>query len=129
MWLRDSFNQFKAKARSLRKDIKALYLAYKRPDVPWYAKLFAIFVVSYALSPVDLIPDFVPILGYLDDLVLIPLGITLAIKMIPSNVMQECRLQAEDAFINGKPKSWVSGIVIVLIWVVVIGLIIFYTIF
>jgi uncharacterized membrane protein YkvA (DUF1232 family) len=119
------FKQLKAKATSLRKEVKALYLAYKRPDVPWYAKLFSILVVGYALSPIDLIPDFIPVLGYLDDLVLIPLGVALAIKMVPDRVMEECRAQAEDAFKDGKPKNWVSGAIIILIWAAVIGSIVF----
>lgn len=123
--LKDFFNQFKAKAKSLKKEVKGLYLAYKRPDVPWYAKLFVILIVGYALSPIDLIPDFIPVLGYLDDLVLIPLGITLAIKMIPPHVMKECRVQAEDVFKDGKPKNWIAGAVIILIWIIVIGLIVF----
>jgi uncharacterized membrane protein YkvA (DUF1232 family) len=123
--LRNFFIKLKAKAKSLKKEVKALYLAYRRPDVPWYAKAFSILVVGYALSPVDLIPDFIPILGYLDDLVLIPLGVALAIKMIPPQVMEECRAEAEDVFKNGKPKNWVSGVIIILIWATVIGLIVY----
>ena len=110
-----SFNKLKTRAKSLKKEIKALYLAYKRPDVPWYAKLFVILVVGYALSPVDVIPDFIPVLGYLDDLVLIPLGVTLAIKMIPPQVMAECRAKTDDIFREGKPKNWIAGAVIILI--------------
>ncbi|HEX9063289.1 MAG TPA: YkvA family protein [Clostridia bacterium] len=115
--LKSLFDKFTLKAKALKKEIKALYLAYKRPDVPWYAKLFMALIIGYALSPVDLIPDFIPVIGYLDDLILIPLGISLAIKMVPSSVMEECRLQAEDVFKNGKPKNWVAGFVIILIWV------------
>jgi len=79
-------------------------------------------IVAYALSPIDLIPDFVPILGYLDDLVLIPLGVTLAIKMIPPAVMSECRAQAREVMANGKPVSRVAGVVIVLIWLTLVVL-------
>lgn len=124
-WLKSSFNNIKAKAKSLKKEIKALYIAYKRPDVPWYAKLFAILVVGYALSPIDLVPDFIPILGYLDDLVLIPLGVSFAVKMIPNDIMEECRVEAEDVFKEGKPKNWVAGAAIILIWTAVIGVIVY----
>lgn len=117
------FNQLKIKAKSLKNEIKALYIACKRPDVPWYAKAFSFLVVGFALSPIDFIPDFVPILGYLDDLVLIPLGVALAIKMIPPHIMQECRLQTQDVFKDGKPKNWVAGTIIIIIWVAIIGLI------
>lgn len=117
------FNNFKAKIKVLKNDIKALYLASKRPDIPLFAKLFTILVVGYALSPIDFIPDFVPILGYLDDLVLIPLGVALAIKMIPPHIIQECRLQAQDVFKDGKPKNWLAGAIIITIWVAIIGLI------
>jgi len=122
--LKDAFQTHKEKVRILKREVKVLYLAYKRPDVPWYAKLFALLVVGYALSPIDLIPDFVPILGYLDDLVLIPLGVAIAIRMIPHNVIEECRAQADEVFKDKKPKSWIAGAVIVCIWLAVIALII-----
>ncbi|MEG6566335.1 YkvA family protein [Thermoanaerobacterium saccharolyticum] len=123
--LKNLFNRLKASAKSLKKEVKTLYLAYKRPDVPWHAKLFSILVIGYALSPIDLIPDFVPIFGYIDDLVLIPLGVSLAIKMIPRKIVEECRVQAEDVFKDGKPKNWVAGAAIISIWIVVICFIIF----
>ena len=109
-------NNLKQKARELKKDVMALYLAYRRPDVPWYAKLFAAVVVGYALSPIDLVPDFIPVLGYLDDLILIPLGISLAVRMIPRTVMEECRKKAEEIFREGKPTSKIAGAVIALLW-------------
>jgi uncharacterized membrane protein YkvA (DUF1232 family) len=114
----------KQKAKQLKKEIGALYLAYKRPDVPLYAKIVAIIVVGYALSPIDLIPDFIPILGYLDDVILIPLGIMLAIKLIPSDIMNECRIEAEKIFVKGKPKNWVAGAIIIAIWVAILTIII-----
>ncbi|MCX7923734.1 MAG: YkvA family protein [Clostridia bacterium] len=114
----------KSKAKALKKEIRALYLAYKRPDVPWYAKLFVAIVVAYALSPIDLVPDFIPILGYLDDLILIPLGIALAVKLIPENIMNECRLEAEEVFKKGKPKNWFAGAVIILVWIIAAGLVV-----
>lgn len=111
-------------AKGLKKDIKAIYLAYKRPEVSWYAKVLAALVVGYALSPIDLIPDFIPILGYLDDLILIPAGIYFVVKLIPPNIMEECREQAEDVFRNGKPKNWIAGTLIISIWIAVAALII-----
>lgn len=117
-------DSLKQKARVLKKDIMALYLAYKRPEVPWYAKVFAALVVGYALSPVDLIPDFIPVLGYLDDLILIPLGISLAVKMIPGPVLEESRAKAEEIFKEGKPVSKIAGLVIGLIWILVLAYII-----
>jgi len=114
----------KDKLKLLKKDVTALYLAYKRPDVPWYAKLTAIIVVGYALSPIDLIPDFIPVLGYLDDLILIPLGIILAVKLIPPAVMDECRLQAKDFLKNETPKSRTAAFIIILIWVAFLGLVV-----
>lgn len=113
----------KEKARKIKKDVGALYLAYKRPDVPFYAKIVAILVVGYALSPIDLIPDFIPVLGYLDDIILIPLGITLALKLIPKDIMEECRQESENLFKNGKPKSWIAGGIIIFIWIILISII------
>jgi uncharacterized membrane protein YkvA (DUF1232 family) len=112
-------------AKALKKDIKAIYLAYKRPEVSWYAKVLAALVVGYALSPIDLIPDFIPILGYMDDLLLVPAGVYLVVRLIPRNVMEECRIQAEDLFGNGKPKNWIAGVVIIAIWTLVILFIIY----
>jgi len=108
---------WKARARQLKVDVYALYLAYKDPRTPWYAKVFTAIVVGYAFSPIDLIPDPIPVLGYLDDLVLIPLGVFLALKMIPSQVMVECRLKAREVMAQGKPVSKLAAAVIVLIWV------------
>ena len=96
----------------------ALYLACKDPRVPWYAKALAACVVAYAFSPIDLIPDPIPVLGYLDDLVLIPLGVVLVIRMIPSSVMAECQEEARKAMEEGKPTNWVAAGVIVAIWLV-----------
>lgn len=116
--------KFKKWAKGLKKDIKAIYLAYKRPEISWYARVLAALVVGYALSPIDLIPDFIPILGYLDDLILIPAGIYFVVKLIPPNIMEECREQAEDVFRNGKPKNWIAGTLIISIWIAVAVLII-----
>jgi uncharacterized membrane protein YkvA (DUF1232 family) len=108
--------------RNLKKETYALYLAARDPRVPWYAKLLAICVVGYAFSPIDLIPDFIPVLGYLDDLVLVPLGIALVLKMIPGEVMAECREKAHAVMAQGKPTNWVAAAVIVSIWLLLASL-------
>lgn len=110
---------FKERARRLKEETYALYLAARHPQTPWYAKLLVAAIVAYALSPIDLIPDFIPVLGYLDDLVLIPLGIALALRLIPPPVLTECRMRAREVFRAGKPVSRVAGAVIVAIWVLV----------
>jgi len=108
---------WREKARALKRETYAVYLACRDPRVPWYGRLLAACVVGYAFSPIDLIPDFVPVLGYLDDLILIPLGITLLLKVIPSEVMAECRETAAVAMASGKPKNWIAAGIIVLIWI------------
>lgn len=108
----------KQRARLLKTEVYALYLAYKDPRVPWYARLFAAGVVAYAVSPIDLIPDFIPVIGYLDDLILVPIGIVLALKMIPPEVMAECRERASDALREGRPIGWIAVGAIVGVWVV-----------
>jgi len=108
--------RWKQKARQLKQEIYALYLAYRDPRVSLHAKIFAACVVGYAFSPIDLIPDPIPILGYLDDLILIPLGISLALKMIPPEVMAESRVKASQVMEQGKPVSWVAAGVIAAIW-------------
>jgi uncharacterized membrane protein YkvA (DUF1232 family) len=92
--------KLKQRARHLKAETFALYLAARDPRTPWYAKLLVAGIVAYAFSPIDLIPDFVPVLGYLDDLVLIPMGITLAIKLVPHSVLAECRAQAQETIKN-----------------------------
>lgn len=107
---------WKQKAKKLKIEVYALYLAYRDPRVPLYARIFAGCVVAYAFSPIDLIPDFVPILGYLDDLLLVPLGITLAIKMIPSAVLAESREKAQELLTKAKPVNKMAAAVIIFIW-------------
>src|SRR5438034_4362242 len=107
---------WRQRVRGLKRDTYALYLAYQDPRVPWYARLWAILVVAYAFSPIDLIPDFIPVLGYLDDLILVPLGVLLALKMIPAPVMAECRVKAQEALSQGKPVNKLAAAVIVLVW-------------
>ncbi len=94
-----------------------LYLAYKDPRVPWYAKIFVACLVGYAFSPIDFIPDPIPVLGYVDDLVLIPLGIVLSLKMIPHDVLVECREEAAEARGRGKQTNRIAGGIIILIWI------------
>jgi uncharacterized membrane protein YkvA (DUF1232 family) len=116
---------WKQRVRQLKQEQLAIYIACKDPRVPWYARVFAGFVVAYALSPIDLIPDVIPILGYLDDLILVPLGIILVLKMIPPAVLAECREKAEAAMNQDKPTSWIAAIVIVAIWLLlgILGLV------
>ena len=109
--------KLKARASLLKKDTYAVYLAYRHPHTPWYAKVPAVIVVAYAFSPIDLIPDFIPILGYLDDLILVPLGIALIVKTIPQEVMDECRKQAQAELKGKKPIGCIGAAVIILIWV------------
>jgi uncharacterized membrane protein YkvA (DUF1232 family) len=108
--------RWKLRARQLQAEVYALYLAYRDPRVPWYAKAVAVCVVGYALSPIDLIPDFIPVLGYLDDLVLIPLGIALVLRMIPPAVMDECRARARAELAGGRPVGRAAAALIVVIW-------------
>ena len=110
--------RWKRRAGWLKGETYALYLAYRDPRTPWYAKVFVAFVVGYAFSPIDLIPDPIPILGYLDDLLLVPLGIALALRMIPPVVMDECREQARLTMEEGKPTNWAAAAAVIAIWLV-----------
>jgi uncharacterized membrane protein YkvA (DUF1232 family) len=111
--------------REIKKSVNLLYLAYKHKGTPWYAKVLIIIVVTYALSPIDLIPDFIPILGYLDDLLLIPLGVTASMKLIPKNVIDECRQDLEKMEEDPmmRKRGTVGAILIVAIWIMLILLI------
>ena len=115
-------------ARGLKTEVYAIYLACRDPRVPWYARAVAAIVVGYALSPIDLIPDPIPILGYLDDLVLVPLGIALTLKLIPAQVMDECRAKARARAGQRAPASRVAAVVIVVIWIglAALGVLAFY---
>ena len=104
------------RAKELKIEVYAIYLAYKDPRVSWYARIFAACVVGYAFSPIDLIPDFVPVLGYLDDLILIPLGIAIAIKMIPANVIAENREKSREVMKQDKPFNKIAAVIIIIIW-------------
>jgi uncharacterized membrane protein YkvA (DUF1232 family) len=111
---------WQTRARRLRVETYTLYLAYKDPRVPWYAKAFAALVVAYAFSPIDLIPDFVPVLGYLDDLVLVPLGLALALRMIPGPILDECRANAQALLSQDRPRNWIAAGVIVALWLLLV---------
>ena len=112
--------RLKSWARRLKVEVYALYLAYRDPRVPWYARVFAAVVVGYAFSPIDLIPDPIPVLGYLDDLILVPLGVALAIKMIPPPVLAECRKKARDT--KDRPVNKVAAVVVVVVWIALAAL-------
>jgi len=114
----------KAWARAIRRDVVAVWIAARDPRVPWYAKALALAVAAYALSPIDLIPDFIPVLGYLDDLIIVPLGILLVIKLVPAELMAEFR--AEAARREAAPRSTVAAVVIVLTWIAAAGLLLWW---
>ncbi|WP_373504664.1 YkvA family protein [Aestuariivirga sp.] len=107
--------QLHAWARIIKRDVHALYLASRDPRVPWYAKALAVVVAGYAISPIDLIPDFIPVLGYLDDVVLLPLGIYLVVKLIPPDIMAEHRALADAA--QERPVSRLAAVIIILLWI------------
>ena len=114
----------KQRAKLLKKDMPAIFLALRHRDTPLAAKILAAITVAYALSPVDLVPDFIPVLGYLDDVILLPALIAIIIRLIPPDVMEECRRESENMWENGKPKKWYYAIPIVVFWIIIILLII-----
>lgn len=109
---------WKQRARQLKMEAHALYLAYRDPRVPWYARLYAAFVVGYILSPIDPIPDFIPLVGYLDELLLVPVFVALARRMIPPDVLVEHRATARSATF-GTRTHWIAAAVIVMVWIAV----------
>lgn len=117
-------DNIKSKAKQLKSQIIIVYLAYMHKDLKWYKKAFLLLIIIYALSPIDLIPDFIPVLGMLDDIILIPLFITLAIKMIPKDLWEECKSQAEGGTSIDKKYKLIGAVFIILIWAVIIGAII-----
>ena len=114
------WENWKQWARTIKRDAHALYLAARDPRVPWYAKALAIAVAAYALSPIDLIPDFVPVFGYVDDLIIVPAGIALVFRLIPPEIMAQHRVLAIAA--QDRPVSRAAAVPIVTIWIVAIGL-------
>ncbi len=107
------------RAKKLKIDIPAVFIALRRSETPIVAKIIAGITVAYALSPIDLIPDFIPILGYIDDVILLPGLVALTIKLIPPEVFEDCRAQSEGLWQDGKPKKWVYAIPIIAIWLLV----------
>ena len=115
----------KERAKQLKTDIPAVFLSLKSKDTPLIAKIIAVITVCYALSPIDLIPDFIPMLGYLDDIIILPALITLTIRLIPSDVFERFRKEAEGMWQEGKPNKWYYAIPVIAMWLLVIGLIIY----
>ena len=113
--------KIKERAKKIKSDIPAVFIALKRKETPFYAKLFAAITVAYALTPVDFIPDFIPVLGYLDDVILLPFLIALTVKLIPKDIMEASRLEAEGMWSDGKPKKWCFALPIVFVWLLIIG--------
>jgi uncharacterized membrane protein YkvA (DUF1232 family) len=111
---------WKAWAQRLKVETYALYLTARHPGVPWYARVLAGLVAAYAFSPIDLIPDFIPVLGYLDDLLIVPLGIFFTLKLVPAPILEVCRKQAQDVMAEGRPASRWMAAIIVAIWIVII---------
>lgn len=117
-------DKVKDRAKKLKTDIPAVFLALKDKRTPWFERIIAATVIVYALSPIDLIPDFIPVLGYLDDLMILPALIAWCVKCIPKDVFDDCRSRSEGLWGSGKPEKWYYAIPFVLIWLVVIALIV-----
>ena len=117
---------WKRRARQLTAQTYALYLAYRHPGTPWYAKVFAALVVGYVFSPIDPIPDFIPVVGLLDEMVVVPLGVIIAMKMIPAEVFTECKEKARKVEEGEKPVSRVAAVVVVAIWLLCLALAVFF---
>ena len=115
---------WKQHVKGLKIETYAIYLASKDPRVPWHAKALIIFVLAHTLSPIDLIPDFIPVLGYLDDLIITPLGIAFALKLIPKDVLAGCREEAQKKIDQGTSISWVAAALVISIWLVILAIIV-----
>ena len=111
-------------ARRIKHDAMTVYFTARDPRTPWHVRLLALAIAAYALSPIDLIPDFIPVLGYLDDLIILPAMVALTVRLIPAEVMAACRAQAVGMWQNGKPKRWYYALPIVLVWLLVVFLIV-----
>jgi len=118
-----TIENWKNKVKQIKTETYAIYLASKDPRVPWYAKALIVFVVAHTFSPIDLIPDFIPVLGYLDDLIITPLGIIIAVKMIPTEVLIDCRKEAQKVMGQEKPTSWWGAAIVVSIWLLILLLV------
>lgn len=116
--------KFKERAKQLKKDIPAIFLALSKKETPPLARVLGIITIGYALSPIDLIPDFIPVLGYLDDIIILPLLVAATVKAIPRELIEQCRLESEQIWKDGKPKKWYFALPIILVWVIIITLVI-----
>jgi uncharacterized membrane protein YkvA (DUF1232 family) len=116
--------KLKERARQLKTDIPAVFLSLKSKETPLIAKILAGITIGYALSPIDLIPDFIPVLGYLDDLIILPVLVALTIRLIPGEMLERFRREAEGMWQNGKPKKWYYALPIVLVWLFMIWLLV-----
>ena len=116
--------KLKQRAEKLKKDIPAIFLALKDKETPLAAKISAGLTVAYALSPIDLIPDFIPVLGYLDDVILLPALVALTVKLIPKEIFQKCRAESEHMWENGRPKKWYFALPIAAVWLIILWLIV-----
>lgn len=114
-------NRWRGWARAVKRDTLTIWLAARHPRTPWYARLLAVLVVGYAFSPIDLVPDFIPVLGYLDDLLLVPLGLVLVIRLLPLDVLADCRQRAVELGQQDRQKNWFAATVIVLLWLTLLA--------
>ncbi|GHS86265.1 hypothetical protein AGMMS49957_04110 [Synergistales bacterium] len=114
----------KDRAGKLKTDIPAVFIAMKRKETPWYAKVLAGIAIAYALSPIDLIPDFIPVLGLLDDVILLPVIIAATVKLIPKDVFADCRAQSAKIWTDGKPKKWIYALPIIIFWLLIVFIIV-----
>lgn len=114
--------KIKEYAQQAQQDIPALFLALKRQDTPIFAKFFALFTIGYALSPIDFIPDFIPIIGYFDDFIFLPILASITIRLIPAGIFLQCREEAENLWHNGRPQKWYYALPVILLWILVIYL-------
>lgn len=114
----------KERAKKLKTDIPAVFIALRKKDTPISAKIFAGIAIGYVLSPIDLIPDFIPVVGMLYDLILVPMLIAITLKLMPEEALKQCRIEAENLWNNGKPKKWYYAVPIILIWLLILLLII-----
>ena len=112
-------------ARKLKTETYALYLAYRDPRTPWYAKVFAALIVGYVFSPIDPIPDFIPVVGLLDEMVVVPIGVWIAAKMVPREVFEECQEKARAVAQGEKPVSRVAAVVVIAVWLLCVALAVF----
>ena len=124
MQKRDALKGLRERAYALKREVYALYMAIRDPRTPWYAKLIGAVIVAYALSPLDLIPDFIPVLGLLDDLILLPAGIALVLKLIPIEVMAACREKAKVELAGKKLVSKTAAAIVILVWAAVLAVLI-----